>query len=94
MAVQIEEKLSTREKKTFCTDYTPSLASGVTVSSAVAVHTPPSGSALTPTASVVGPLVYVTLGKVTVVGTHTLSVVATLSDGEEIEVLYSIAVGW
>ena len=62
-------------------DFTNSLLSGATVSSAVATHTPPSGAATNPTEQVTSPIVYVSTGPLTVTGIHYVDVVATFSDG-------------
>ena len=71
---------STVAKLPWPLDFTNSLLSGVTVSSAVATHTPPSGAATTPTIQVTSPYVYVTVGPLTVTGVHYIDVVATFSD--------------
>ena len=74
---------SLTEVRTHFFDFTDDLPTGVTVSSATATHTPPSGSAGTPTVSVSSPKVNVTLGTLSVAGVHLLSVLATLSDAEK-----------
>ena len=63
-------------------DFTDDLKSGVTISSSSATHTPPSGTADTPSTSVSGSIVTATLGPLSVTGTHYLDIYATLSDGE------------
>jgi hypothetical protein len=63
-------------------DFTDDLKTAVTVSSATATHTPPSGTAATPTVAVSSPVVTVTLGPLSVTGTHYLDIDSTLSDGE------------
>ena len=70
------------ETRTHVIDYTADLLSGVTVTSASATHTPPSGSAGTVTVSASSPNVYATLGPLTVTGIHIVDVLAGLSDGE------------
>jgi hypothetical protein len=83
------------EVRTHLIDFTNDLPSAVTVSTATATHTPPSGSATTPTVSVtLAPIVSVTLGPLTVLGLHLLSVVATLSDGEKVEVRLKVPVNF
>jgi hypothetical protein len=68
-------------------DFSADLGSGVTVSSATATHTPPSGVASTPTVgAITGGVVPVTLGPLLVVGSHIVSVVATLNNGEKSEI--------
>ena len=74
-------------------DFGPDLPTGVTVDSATATHTPPSGAASTPTVgTITGDIVPVQLGPLSVVGTHVLSVLATYSNGEISEVQLSIKV--
>jgi hypothetical protein len=82
------------EVRTYVIDFTDDLRSAVTVASATATHTPPSGSPSTPTVAVASPYVNVTLGAQTAVGRHVLDVLATLTDGDksslrlEIDVIY------
>ena len=65
-------------------DFSDDLKTGVTVSSATAIHLPPRGSAATPTVGVIASnVVPVTLGPLSVIGVHHLEVVATLSDSEK-----------
>ena len=68
------------------------LQTGETVSSAVATHTPPSGSALTITPSVSTNFVNFLLGPFAVAGTHFVKVQATGSLGSKPEVIYMIRV--
>lgn len=72
------------EKRQWDFDFNGDLPSGVTVSSATATHTPPSGNAVTPTVgSIVAGVVPVRLDLVTnVEGVHSLKCTATFSDGE------------
>lgn len=71
---------STQESR-YPIDFTPSLLTGVTVSSAVATHTVyPSGSALTITTNVSSPTVYVNVPAGLAVGTNVIMVVVTTSD--------------
>lgn len=85
---------STAEIRTWVVDFTDDLLSGVTVASGTAVHTPPSGSAGTPTVIVSSPVMNVTLGPLAVTGIHYLEARATLSDGEIAVVTISIPVGY
>jgi hypothetical protein len=72
-------------------DFTNDLPSGVTLASVTATHIPPSGSALTPTVgAIVGATVPVTLGNLTVTGTHYLKIIGTLSNGNKSEVRLKI----
>lgn len=87
-------KQSYSEKRQWDFDFNPDLNTGVTVSSATATHTPPSGSAVTPTVgSIAAGVVPVRLDTVTQVeGSHILRVLATLSNGEKSEIILNITV--
>lgn len=75
------------EVRTYYFSFVNDLPSGVTVSSAAATHTPPSGSASTPTVgSITNNVVPVTLGVQTVDGDHYLNVVATLSNADKTQI--------
>jgi hypothetical protein len=70
------------EEARYPVDFTDSLLTAVTVSSAVATHVVyPSGSALTITTSVSSPIVYVNVPTGLAVGTNVIRIVATTSDG-------------
>jgi hypothetical protein len=84
---------STPEIRKWVVDFTDDLLAGVTVSSAVATHTPPSGAATSPTVSTSTPYVTVTLGPLAVTGVHYLDVLATLSNSEMSEVRIVAPVG-
>lgn len=74
-------------------DFSDDLADGVTVASATATHTPPSGSASTPTVgSISNNIVPVVLGTLSVTGVHYLDVLATLSNNEKSEIRLVIRV--
>jgi hypothetical protein len=91
----IASSQSLKEIRTYFVDFTDDLPTGVTVSSATATHTPPSGDASTPVVvSTHAPIIEVTLGPLTVTGVHYLSVLATLSDTEKSEVKLTIPVNW
>lgn len=67
-------------------DFTNDLKEGVTVVSATATHTPPSGTAATPTVgAILDNVVPVSLdvGTSAPLGVHYLDCLATLSDGEK-----------
>ncbi len=88
---------SLTEQRVWEFDFTDDLLAGVTVTTATAVHTPPSGSALTPLVGMAsGAIVPVQLGStsgtLTVTGYHTLDCTATLSDGEKssIRLLFNV----
>lgn len=87
-------KQSYTEKRQWDFDFNNDLPTGVTVSSATATHTPPSGTAVTPTVGTIAAgIVPVRLDSITnVEGTHILRCVATLSDGEKSEMILYIKV--
>lgn len=86
---------SLAETKIWDCDFTNYLPTGVTVSSATAVHYPPSGTASTPTVgTIVSNVVPVTLSGLTVKGTHYLRVLGTLSNGEVHEMRLIIPVNF
>jgi hypothetical protein len=87
-------KQSYGEKRQWDFDFNNDLSTGVTVSSATATHTPPSGSAVTPTVGTIASgIVPVRLDTITqVIGTHELRCLATLSDGEKSEIILEITV--
>lgn len=89
-----EIQQSTTEKRGWIADFTGDLALGVTVASGTAVHTPPSGNALTPTVTANSPYITATLDKPTVVGVHYLDITATYSTGETGAVRIVFAVGY
>jgi len=67
-------------------DFSPDLPTGVAVTSATAVHIPPSGPATTPTVGAIAlNIVPVKLGPLSVTGKHTLVVLATYANGEKSE---------
>lgn len=70
------------EVRTYTVDFTNDLPTGGTVTGGTAIHTPPSGTAITPTILVVSPYVYVTVPEITVVGIHYVDVIATFSDND------------
>ena len=89
------KKQSKAEIRVWDVDYTRDLRTGVTVSSAVATHVPPSGSAFTPVVGTISAnIVPVSLGPLTVLGTHYLIVTATLSDAQKSEVRIEIKVDY
>lgn len=74
---------ATNEIKTYTIDFTNDLPTGGTISAGTVTHTPPSGSASTPTVSVTSPYVYATLGIQSVPGVHYLDILATFSDSDK-----------
>jgi len=86
----VDQSLS--EIRAWIVDFTEDLPDSVTVASATAAHTPPSGSASSPTVATDSPLVSAQLGPLTVPGLHYLYVVATLSNGEKASVTIAIPV--
>lgn len=88
-----DKKQSLAEIRQWDFDFSPDLSSGVTVSSATATHTPPSGSASTPTVGTIAAgVVPVTLGPLAVTGTHYLRILATYSNSEKSEIKLRITV--
>jgi hypothetical protein len=81
--IEVPEPQFRTEIRVYPFDFTDDLLSGVTVSSAVITHTPPSGSGSVAGTAVSSPLVNATLGTIAVAGTHYLDCLATLSDSEK-----------
>ena len=92
-AITAPVKQSKTEIRQWDFDFTNDLLGGVSVSSATATHSPPSGSASTPTVgTIANNTVPVTLGPLTVTGRHLLTVTATLSNGEKSQIQLAIDV--
>lgn len=87
---------ATTETRTHYIDFTNDLPDGVTVSSATATHTPPSGgTAITPTVGVIASnVVPVTLTTPAPAGQHILSVLAMLSNGDTSAARLIVQVDW
>jgi len=86
---------STTEVRTHFVSFANDLPSGVTVSGAAAVHTPPSGSAATPTVgTITAGIVPVTIGPLSITGRHILTITATLSNGDLSVARLIIPVEW
>jgi hypothetical protein len=83
--IKVAKKVSVSESpRVWDFDFTADLRTGITVSSATATHTPPSGSASSPAVgTIVSNVVPVSLGSLTVIGTHYLECLATLSNSEK-----------
>lgn len=76
-------------------DFTDDLLDGVSVSSATATHTPPSGSAATPVVGAIASgVVPVQLGPLSVTGWHVLTCLATLNNGEKSEIRLNFEVSF
>jgi len=75
-------------------DFTKSLTTGATVSSAVATHYPPSGTATNPVEQIASPIVYVKTGPLGVLGMHIVDVLATNSDGTKDDIRIYIRVDY
>jgi hypothetical protein len=74
-------------------DFTDDCIGGVTVVSATAAHIPPSGIATVPVVgTVLGNVVPVKLGPLSIKGRHYLQCLATLSNTEKSEILLKIIV--
>ena len=83
------KKQSISEIRQWDFDFNDDLLTGVTVSSATSTHTPPSGSAVTPVVGTIAAgIVPVKLGPLAAgqTGTHFLTCLATLSNGEKSEI--------
>ena len=94
MTVEYNVKQSTTAIIPWPCDFTNSLLSGATVSSAVATHTPPSGTATNPTEQVTSPIVYVSVGPLTTTGVHYVDVLATFSDAHKDDIRLVIRVDY
>lgn len=93
--IRTEKHQSKAEIRQWDLDFTDDLSDGVTVASATAVHTPPSGIASVPVVgAILDNVVPVKLGPLTVTGVHLLTVTATLSNGEKSEVRLQIPVDY
>jgi hypothetical protein len=93
--LKVKKASSTAEIRTWDVDFTPDMRTGVTVSSATAIHTPPSGSASAVTVGTISSnIVPVQIGTQSVTGTHRIEIRATLSDAQvstaliEFQVIY------
>ena len=82
------------EIRKWTVDFTNDLPAGITVSSGTAVHTPPSGTASTPTVTAASPYVTAQIGPLAVTGIHYLDVQATFSNGEKSEQRIAFAVNY
>lgn len=80
MATYSHEIQSSVEELVYVLDYSPQLLSGDSVSSCAVTHTPPSGDAVSVTASVVSGYVYVPIPSGLVVGIHKFSCIATTTN--------------
>jgi hypothetical protein len=85
---------STNEIRRWTADFTDDLPTGGLVGGGTAIHTPPSGSAGTPTVTTTNTTVSATLGPLSVTGIHYLDIQATFSDGEKSEVRIAFAVNY
>jgi len=81
--IKVKKQQSKAEIRVWDVDFTNDLQAGVTILSATAIHTPPSGSASTPTVGTISSnIVPVQIGTLLVTGTHYIEIRATLSNGE------------
>jgi hypothetical protein len=88
------EKMSTTEILVFSANFSNAFQSGETISSVTITHTPPSGSALTPTPTTSGTSIgTVLLGPLTATGWHTLKMqgIGTLGTKPEVHWMISVA---
>jgi len=92
-AITAKKRQSKAEIRIWDFDFTDDCIGGVTVLSATAAHIPPSGVATTPVVGVIlGNVVPVKLGPLSVTGAHYLQCLATLSNTEKSEILLKIIV--
>jgi hypothetical protein len=96
MATEILATLQgTAETRTHFVDFTNDLPSAVTVASATATHTPPTGGTVTPSVGVIASnVVPVTVPPLTQTGRHIVTVNATLSNGDIVTARLVIPVQW
>lgn len=80
MAKDSLQTQSSLEERIYPINWTDALLTAVTVSSVATTHTPPSGSAVSITNTVATPISYIKVPSGLVVGTHTISCVATTTD--------------
>lgn len=93
--ITVETPHGLSEVRTYFADFTNDLPTGVTVASATALHTPPSGTASTVTPSItLAPIVAAALGTQTVRGWHVLDIFATLSNGDVSQIRLHIPVNF
>jgi hypothetical protein len=88
------EKMSTTEIVVFSATFADAFQSGETISSVIITHTPPSGSALTPTPSSSGTAIgTVLLGPLTVSGWHKLKMqgIGTLGTKPEVHWMINVS---
>jgi hypothetical protein len=89
MATQVISAIdqSLTEVRIFDFNFVPDLEAGATIVSAIAVHIPPSGVASPVTVgTIVAGVVPVKLGPLTAFGQHYLDCIATVSDGEKLQI--------
>jgi hypothetical protein len=86
------ERQSTTEILVYTGDFTNALQTSETLSSVNITHTPPSGSALTPTPTISGLTGTVLLGPLTVTGWHKLKMQVVGSAGTKPEIHWDINV--
>ncbi len=72
------------EVATYYVDFAPDIPTGVTMTSATATHTPPSGTASTPVVVRSGTQVAVSIGPFSVKGDHLLSIFAHLDNSDKV----------
>lgn len=86
------QRQSTTEIIPYSADFTNAVQTGETLSSVNITHTPPSGSALSPTPATSGMVGTVLLGPLTVTGNHKLIMQVVGSLGTKPEVHWTISV--
>jgi len=92
--VKLGEMSTTEANRVYEFDFANDLLTGATITAAAGVHTPPSGSAGTCTASFTGTLVYVALDAVAVLGTHKIEAKATVDNTGSLPTETLSILGW
>lgn len=80
MATEVQLQQSSVEEKVYPLDFEPALLEGVTLIGVNVTHTPPSGSPLVVSGSVIANIAYVPIPSGLAVGVHQFSVVAITSN--------------
>lgn len=92
--VEATVQQSTGEIRRWEADFTDDLPTGGSITAGTATHTPPSGSAATPTVTFSGNIVTAVIGPLAVTGIHYLDIQATFSDSEKSEIRTAFTVNY
>jgi len=93
-SIRVQDAQSTREIKAYSMDFANELAEAESIASATVIHTPPSGTGSTITATVDDSQVIWNFGPLTTVGNHELYVLVVTSDGYKHEAKLIVPVYW